>query len=104
LRRDGIRCNPLESFEHTPSASDDTLQSLAPDCRILVPSVSPGLLTVRDVARLLKVSTATVYRLASRGELPHVRVSNAIRVARKDLGAFLSRNRDSHVNLWPSDS
>src|SRR5574342_353344 len=53
-------------------------------------SVSPGLLTVREVARLLKVSTATVYRLVSRGDLHHLRVSNAIRVDRDDLYAFLS--------------
>ena len=49
----------------------------------------PSLLRVRDVARLLAVSTATVYGLANRGELPHVRVMNAIRVAPADLAAFM---------------
>lgn len=37
------------------------------------------LLTVRDVARVLGVSTATVYRLCEEGRLAHVRVGNAIR-------------------------
>jgi excisionase family DNA binding protein len=48
------------------------------------------------VARRLSVSTATVYRLCERGELRHIRVSNAIRIAHADLAAFLSRtgNKD----------
>ncbi|OGQ86528.1 MAG: hypothetical protein A2289_19150, partial [Deltaproteobacteria bacterium RIFOXYA12_FULL_58_15] len=37
------------------------------------------LLTVREVASLLRVCTATVYSLCERGELAHVRLSNAIR-------------------------
>ncbi|MDP1916256.1 MAG: helix-turn-helix domain-containing protein [Myxococcales bacterium] len=40
------------------------------------------LLTVREVAELLKVSTATVYAMVERGELEHARVANAIRVRR----------------------
>ena len=38
------------------------------------------LMTVRAVAKDLRVCTATVYSLINRGELEHVRVSNAIRV------------------------
>lgn len=45
-----------------------------------VRAVTPGLLNVRQVAELLGVCTAIVYRLIDRGELAHVRVSNAIRV------------------------
>ncbi|MCM2334316.1 MAG: helix-turn-helix domain-containing protein [Anaeromyxobacteraceae bacterium] len=44
-------------------------------------SVEPGrMLTVREAARLLRVSTATVYNLCTRGKLGHVRVLNIIRV------------------------
>lgn len=44
-------------------------------------SVEPGrMLTVREVARILRVSTATVYKLCTRGMLPHARVLNAIRI------------------------
>jgi excisionase family DNA binding protein len=32
-----------------------------------------------------------VYRLIDRGELPHARVSNAIRISPADLAAFLRR-------------
>jgi excisionase family DNA binding protein len=37
-------------------------------------------MSVRECARLLDVSTATVYRAVAQGEIPHVRVSNAIRI------------------------
>ena len=49
------------------------------------------LLTVRAVAARLGVSTATVYKLVAGGDLPHVRVSNAIRIAPADLEAILRR-------------
>jgi excisionase family DNA binding protein len=52
------------------------------------------LLTVRQVADRLGVSAATVYGLCDRGELPHLRVSNAIRVRREDLEAFIRRGDD----------
>jgi excisionase family DNA binding protein len=47
------------------------------------------LLTVRKVAERLGVCTATVYELVEHGKLAHVRVANAIRVAPKDLAAFV---------------
>ena len=54
----------------------------------------PGrLLTLREVAKRLRVSRSTVYALCERGELPHVRISNAIRVAEGDLNVFLGKKR-----------
>ncbi len=68
-----------------------------------VPSLSPTfrgitvgadhLLSAREVAARLGVSTATVYKLCERSELPHVRVSNAIRIAPADLMDFIARGR-----------
>jgi excisionase family DNA binding protein len=52
------------------------------------------LLTVREVASRLGLSTATVYTLCHQGELPHIRISNAIRIAPADVEAFLSRKRE----------
>jgi len=43
------------------------------------------MLTLREVAGLLGVSTATVYKLCEMGELAHVRVLNAIRIPSKAL-------------------
>lgn len=45
------------------------------------------------VARLLGVSTATVYRLCGEGRLAHVRVGNAIRVRPVDLETFIGSGR-----------
>ena len=59
----------------------------------LVAGGAGRLLTVRNVADRLGVCAATVYKLCDRGELPHVRVSNAIRVAPADLETFLSRSK-----------
>jgi len=59
-----------------------------------LPSGAERLLTVREVAERLAICIATVYRLCERGALPHVRVSNAIRVRPADVDAFLTRGQD----------
>jgi len=48
------------------------------------------LLTVREVAERLAVSAPIVYSLCERGEIRHIRISNAIRVLPEDLEAFLA--------------
>jgi len=48
------------------------------------------LLTVRQIAQFLGVCTATVYKWAATGVLPHVRIVNVIRVPRGDLIRFLT--------------
>ena len=50
-------------------------------------------MTAREVAARLRVCAATVYRLCDTGKLPHVRVSNAVRVSETDLRGFLRRQR-----------
>ncbi len=42
-------------------------------------------MNVKEVAKALRVCTATVYDMVERGELAHVRVSNAIRVVVRDV-------------------
>jgi excisionase family DNA binding protein len=49
------------------------------------------LLTVKEVAARLKVSTATVYKLVDRGDLACVRVANSIRVRAGVLAAYLAQ-------------
>ena len=53
----------------------------------------PALLTVREAAQRLSVSTATIYALCDRGQLQNVRVSNAIRLRVEDLEEFTRRGR-----------
>ena len=49
------------------------------------------MLTVKQVAAAMQVSTATVYELVRRGRLPHVRVLNAIRISESALSEFMAR-------------
>lgn len=57
------------------------------------------LLTVRDVAKRLNVSTSSVYALIQKGRLPHHRIGagrGAIRVSEEDLAAYLESCRTQH--------
>ena len=58
---------------------------------------SERLLSVRQVASRLGVSTSTIYNLCREGKLPHVRVSNAIRLAPEALEDLMGRGARSGV-------
>ena len=50
----------------------------------------PGpLLTVAEVAEVLRVSNMTVYRLIKAGDLPALRVGKNYRIREADLSTFL---------------
>jgi excisionase family DNA binding protein len=51
--------------------------------------VPRSLLTVKDVALQLGVSTTTVYKLCYSGALPHIRIIGSMRIAPADLAAFI---------------
>ena len=59
-----------------------------------LPEARLALFSVRQVAQLLGVSTATVYRLCGRGELAHFRVSHAIRIRLLDLTSYVDAQED----------
>ena len=48
-------------------------------------------LTIDDVAEVLRVSTSTAYRLCRDAEFPAFRVGGQIRVMRKDLHDWIAR-------------
>jgi len=58
----------------------------------LLPPVEQ-LLTVRQVAQLLGVCRATVYKWAAIELLPHVRIVNVVRVRREDLARLIGSRR-----------
>ncbi len=60
------------------------------------------LLTVREVAKTLKVSTSTVYQACADGGMAHVRVSNAIRVSPDGLAEYLARREASARRRGPT--
>lgn len=51
------------------------------------------LLTVRDVAAMLRLTEAGVYSLVAQRKIPHFKISNRIRFTRSDVVAWLERNR-----------
>jgi excisionase family DNA binding protein len=48
------------------------------------------LLTVAEVAQVLRVSNMTVYRLIKAGEMPALRVGKNYRIRESELEAFIS--------------
>jgi len=53
------------------------------------------LLTVKEVAEILRVSQPTVLRMIDDGELPAIRVRNQWRIRRSDLDDYLQRGGSS---------
>ena len=49
--------------------------------------------TVKELAKLLRVTEMTIYRLVKRGELPAYHIGRAMRFRRDDIEAFLKRHR-----------
>jgi excisionase family DNA binding protein len=102
-------CKDVQACANTGSVSDEKsknvrahaglskdsagslLDGIAPESEVRPRTQS--LLSVRQVATVLGVCTATIYRLCERGELPHYRVLNAIRVDPGDVKGFLSKSR-----------
>ena len=75
---------PVDNTGAEGSAGSHTVAPVPPDATpfgALVVQAEPGdLLTVREVAALLRVSRATVYRLVQAGSVPVLRISNSIRI------------------------
>jgi excisionase family DNA binding protein len=57
---------------------------------VAVSALPERMLTVREAARRLGVSTATVYKLCATGGLAHVRVLNAVRIPPAALAAAMA--------------
>ena len=51
------------------------------------------LLTDKEAAQFLRLSTLTLWRLRKRGELPFVRLATKLLYRRSDLIAFINRNQ-----------
>jgi excisionase family DNA binding protein len=52
---------------------------------------SNRLLTVNEVAGILRVSNMTVYRLVKSGQIPAIRVGKNYRIKESDVNDYLSR-------------
>lgn len=77
------------SSRRVPGSAPTSVTHLVPGRLRVIDGLRDRLLSVRDVAARLNVSVATVYGLITRGELPHLRISNAIRIRPSDLDAYI---------------
>jgi len=80
---------PIEIVQARATGPVQESQRLAPILDGLLTTFLQGFMTVAEVAERLGVCRSTVYQLCERGELGHVRVSNAIRVPGVAVAAFL---------------
>jgi excisionase family DNA binding protein len=53
-------------------------------------------LTINEVAQILRMHPTTVYRLVKRGELPGFKIGGAWRINRATLDLFLSSKLPTH--------
>jgi excisionase family DNA binding protein len=60
------------------------------------------LLTVREVAGAMRVSTMTVYRLIRAGALPAIRVGKHFRIRARDLDGYLEAQTFGGGDAWPA--
>ena len=70
----------VENVQSREASAVQESQVFASNLDGLLTTFLQGFMTVAEVAKHLGVSRSTVYQLCERGELRHVRVSNAIRV------------------------
>lgn len=80
----------------------------------MAPAVPHDLLTPREVAEVMRVSTMTVYRLIKAGDLPAMRVGKHLRIRGQDVATFLdarvvqvaspqgARRRRAEGKPWPA--
>ena len=61
-----------------------------------------ALLTVREVADSMRVSTMTVYRLIRAGSLPAIRVGKHFRIRTRDLDHYLEVQTFGGGDAWPA--
>lgn len=57
-------------------------------------------LTIRDVAEVLKVGTKTVYTMAQSGELPAFKVGGQWRFLRADIDRWIQARVDDRSGPW----
>jgi len=96
VRKGGIAAGskglqPVEIVQSRTTGRVQKSQRLAPTLDGPLTTFLQGFMTVADVAERLGVCRSPVYQLCERGELGHVRVSNAIRVPGVAFAAYLRR-------------
>lgn len=60
---------------------------------------TPELLTIQEVARLLRISVAGVRRLQSARHLPFLKIGGSVRFDKSDVVAYLAGQRVEAIDL-----
>jgi excisionase family DNA binding protein len=79
-----------------------TSESFRPDGGVRTVLAEHELLTVREVATAMRVSTMTVYRLIRAGSLPAIRVGKHFRIRTRDLDDYLEAQTFGGGDAWPA--
>ena len=53
---------------------------------------APRLLTIKDVAERLQMSSRTIHRLVANGDITVIRIGRSVRISEKALKAFLTED------------
>jgi excisionase family DNA binding protein len=64
--------------------------------------MSDGLLTAREVAKILRISDESVYRLCRKGRLKATRVGGLWRIPRESVDQLLQREAPESLNTTPA--
>ncbi|GAB5500973.1 MAG: hypothetical protein PsegKO_32840 [Pseudohongiellaceae bacterium] len=64
---------------------------------------SDEVLTIKEVAQLLKVGEKTVYSMAQSGELPAFKVRGQWRFSRKDIDAWIEQQKNTSQDFGEED-
>ena len=83
----------FQTSQLLPAFGESFSTRLLPGTRENLSALTASWLTVREAAVLLKVSTATIYKLCRTGTLPFTRVLHAIRISVAGLRAFTDPGR-----------
>ena len=63
-----------------------------------------SLLTVAEVASILRISRSFVYQLIGRGVFPCVRIGRSVRIRPKDIQQYISQNLTKNEEILPDPS
>ena len=74
------------------ASTNRTVQGPPPVIDLTEQSGTPRLMTIREVAERLAVSTKTVYRLRNEGALPHLKVRGSLRFRESDVAVLEARS------------
>lgn len=62
-------------------------------------TVTQQLLDVKDVARIMSISTRAVYRLIETRKIPFIKWDRSVRIPAEEVGKFIEQHRHEALDL-----